>query len=140
MIGYLPEIYPDESFYSFVSRTFVHSGHSLHSAVLREFFCKRSDNPSKEFLGNLNEDAKKVIREVIPLRELIMQHTMVPQYARFLPLAEKKDALRRMEFDYYCDPHLLFPVLVRNETDASNTRSEERRVGKECRSRWSPYH
>src|SRR3712207_7491683 len=24
--------------------------------------------------------------------------------------------------------------------DAMNTRSEERRVGKECRSRWSPYH
>ena len=22
----------------------------------------------------------------------------------------------------------------------ANTRSEERRVGKECRSRWSPYH
>ena len=22
----------------------------------------------------------------------------------------------------------------------SNSRSEERRVGKECRSRWSPYH
>src|SRR3712207_823965 len=25
-------------------------------------------------------------------------------------------------------------------TDARPTRSEERRVGKECRSRWSPYH
>ena len=25
-------------------------------------------------------------------------------------------------------------------TKAGNTRSEERRVGKECRSRWSPYH
>src|SRR2546427_9895921 len=25
-------------------------------------------------------------------------------------------------------------------TDTSNVRSEERRVGKECRSRWSPYH
>ena len=24
--------------------------------------------------------------------------------------------------------------------DLSTTRSEERRVGKECRSRWSPYH
>ena len=23
---------------------------------------------------------------------------------------------------------------------AAHTRSEERRVGKECRSRWSPYH
>ena len=29
------------------------------------------------------------------------------------------------------------PVL---ETLAQNPRSEERRVGKECRSRWSPYH
>ncbi len=26
------------------------------------------------------------------------------------------------------------------ETDSSDKRSEERRVGKECRSRWSPYH
>ena len=26
------------------------------------------------------------------------------------------------------------------ETSARNVRSEERRVGKECRSRWSPYH
>ena len=25
-------------------------------------------------------------------------------------------------------------------TDVMGTRSEERRVGKECRSRWSPYH
>ena len=24
--------------------------------------------------------------------------------------------------------------------DSAGTRSEERRVGKECRSRWSPYH
>ena len=24
--------------------------------------------------------------------------------------------------------------------EAATTRSEERRVGKECRSRWSPYH
>src|ERR1043166_987883 len=26
------------------------------------------------------------------------------------------------------------------EADFTGTRSEERRVGKECRSRWSPYH
>jgi len=26
------------------------------------------------------------------------------------------------------------------ELDAAGDRSEERRVGKECRSRWSPYH
>ena len=117
MIGYLPEIYPDELAYSWFSRYLVHSGHSLHSAVLKEFFCKRSDNPSKEFLGNLNDDAKKVIQEVISLQELILQHTMVPQYARFLPPTEKKKAFHRMESDY-CDPHHLFPILVREEEDA----------------------
>src|SRR5258708_39322064 len=38
-------------------------------------------------------------------------------------------------------------ILVKREradfvvtADRSDTRSEERRVGKECRSRWSPYH
>ena len=116
MIGYLPELYPDELVYSWFSRYLVHSGHRLHSVVLKELFCKRSDNPSKEFLGHLNEDAKNVIRNVLPLRELILQHTMVPQYARFLSLAEKKEALHRMAHDY-CDPHFLFPILVRNEED-----------------------
>ena len=29
---------------------------------------------------------------------------------------------------------------VAKENAAAVTRSEERRVGKECRSRWSPYH
>src|SRR2546426_12835254 len=32
------------------------------------------------------------------------------------------------------------PVLVLTAQDAVDFRSEERRVGKECRSRWSPYH
>ena len=41
----------------------------------------------------------------------------------------------------YPEPHykgtLRYITLARIETD---DRSEERRVGKECRSRWSPYH
>ena len=34
------------------------------------------------------------------------------------------------------------PTLITNELirKTFNERSEERRVGKECRSRWSPYH
>src|SRR2546430_15884178 len=31
------------------------------------------------------------------------------------------------------------PVAVREEAEYRDLRSEERRVGKECRSRWSPY-
>mgnify|MGYP001011572485 CR=1 FL=1 len=33
-----------------------------------------------------------------------------------------------------------FGRMFSGESMFQNTRSEERRVGKECRSRWSPYH
>ena len=33
-----------------------------------------------------------------------------------------------------------FPLLGSLRVDGVSYRSEERRVGKECRSRWSPYH
>ena len=40
--------------------------------------------------------------------------------------------------------HLILCEVLRNEAPQvyveTNSRSEERRVGKECRSRWSPYH
>src|SRR2546426_9852898 len=41
------------------------------------------------------------------------------------------------------DIHLGHTVVIRklkHFQDLGHTRSEERRVGKECRSRWSPYH
>ena len=45
----------------------------------------------------------------------------------------------------YCDTHILYllsSALVSHWLFCDNSfiRSEERRVGKECRSRWSPYH
>src|SRR5256885_6369762 len=36
--------------------------------------------------------------------------------------------------------HHLDPVLGLQDQAEADPRSEERRVGKECRSRWSPYH
>ena len=38
----------------------------------------------------------------------------------------------------YCTPHPRQKLL--KLADIEKARSEERRVGKECRSRWSPYH
>ena len=45
----------------------------------------------------------------------------------------KKEASIRME-------KLLKSAIANWEAKNENERSEERRVGKECRSRWSPYH
>ena len=41
---------------------------------------------------------------------------------------------------YFKDKPLEYSVELYNSGEAMMTRSEERRVGKECRSRWSPYH
>ena len=45
-----------------------------------------------------------------------------------------------MKVDYL--ENLSFPVglLAQDSLSGIAERSEERRVGKECRSRWSPYH
>ena len=37
-------------------------------------------------------------------------------------------------------PDTVSPLITVSAADIENERSEERRVGKECRSRWSPYH
>ena len=52
----------------------------------------------------------------------------------------KVDLLERI--DAAADPSVVISSSTSgyNMTDLQVNRSEERRVGKECRSRWSPYH
>ena len=45
---------------------------------------------------------------------------------------------REKELDEEVRSHL--EMAVRERAERGEKRSEERRVGKECRSRWSPYH
>lgn len=114
MIAYMPTIYPDELVYSWFCRCYVHSGCFSHKTVLQELYCKKSDYLSKEFIGNLNHGAMVQIDEIYSLDKLVLDHTMYPQYARFIPLAEKKKALYHLGHDS-CDVHYLFPVLPRND-------------------------
>lgn len=114
MITYMPTIYPDELVYSWLGRYYVHSGCFSHKIALQELYCKKSDYLSKEFIGNLNNEAREQIDKIYSLDRLVLDHTMYPQYARFIPLAEKKEALHRLGHDS-CDVHYLFPVLPRND-------------------------
>ena len=53
----------------------------------------------------------------------------------------KKLILGTSKYSFYLIAILSAPVLYFNHTLLTlRSRSEERRVGKECRSRWSPYH
>lgn len=112
---YFPEIYPDELVYSWFGRFAVHSGY-INSKLLQFLYCKRSDTPIKEFIGNLNSEAREHIGKTYPLRDLVLNHTMYPQYARFAPLEQRKDALYKLCYEN-CDMHHLFAVLPRCENE-----------------------
>ena len=114
MIAFFPEPYPDELVYSWFSRYHLRVGYPTHKAAMADLYCKRSDIPSKEFIGNLNADARAIITKLCPMDGLVLQHTMFPQNARFVPLAQKENALRHLGWDS-TDVHHLFSVLPRAE-------------------------
>lgn len=116
MIAYFPEIYPDELVYSWFCRYYVHSGCLTHSMALNELLNKRCNNPSKEFIGHLNSNAQKEIEKIYSMDDLVLNHTMYPQYARFIPTQQKKEALYRLGHDF-CDAHHVFSILPRGEKE-----------------------
>src|SRR2546430_11609075 len=59
-----------------------------------------------------------------------------PERQRSAVLEEKR---HREAANAFCAHQRLYDVSVQRAT-GDGERSEERRVGKECRSRWSPYH
>lgn len=112
MIVYFPEIYPDELVYSWFCRYYVHSGCLSHKSALQELLYKKYNNPSKEFLGHLNPKTEQEIKKIYDIDDLIIKHTMYPQYARFISSVRKKEALYHLGHDF-CDAHYLFTILPR---------------------------
>ena len=58
---------------------------------------------------------------------------------REIPASQLREGILRM----LSDKNKLRTLLLSDDLDIRHklqNRSEERRVGKECRSRWSPYH
>lgn len=85
--------------------------------ALQEILCNRHDNPSKEFLWHLNPEMLNAIKRMYPIEKIILEHTMFPQYARFIHKEQKKTALDRICNDF-CDVHHLFFVGARSDTDS----------------------
>src|SRR3989449_11714249 len=83
---------------------------------------ERKDDP--EFIGHFST----VVAEDVARIERLIQEIL--DYARYMqPKFQEEDVNVIVESCLY---------FIRIKADSK--RSEERRVGKECRSRWSPYH
>ena len=64
-----------------------------------------------------------------------------PELTEFFSLLGKAKKEKKEEFDNLLkEADINLDVLTSTVVTGIKERSEERRVGKECRSRWSPYH
>lgn len=89
MIAYMPDIYPDELIYSWLSRWISHCSCSVIT---------RSRSLSAEFAVKFNEDVKAVLRsQYSDIGTFLWRHTMIPYYIRYMDAYARRVALSHLE-------------------------------------------
>ena len=96
MIAFFPEVYPDELVYSWLARYGVRSGYTHYRAIADDLFTSHTAKPNLEFVMELSQDAYEVITNAMPFETVIIQHTMFPYYARFLPIERRQKAFGQL--------------------------------------------
>ena len=96
MIAFFPDIYPDELIYSVIARYHQRSGYARLVSTFDDVYQQKATIPSFEFVNAYTPDALTWITKNCSFEEVIMQQTMFPFYAAFLPLEKKKRAYDAM--------------------------------------------
>ena len=88
------------------------------------------------------EDVKKEAKTSFYLqymgKEISTEEITQKVHEAWKTLGKNVDEIKTL--NVYLKPEEAAAYYVINEETTGKVRSEERRVGKECRSRWSPYH
>lgn len=92
MISFFPEPYPDELIYSWFARYAVRTGYTNYRAIAEDLFVSNNAKPNLEFLIELNADGYAAVTRNTPFKTVITKHTMLPYYARFLPIERRRKA------------------------------------------------
>lgn len=96
MIGFMPDFYPDELVYSLLARYYQRSGYLAYIHAARDLYAVPSIRPDMYFVNPMCEEAWKRITMGTSPDAVILEHTMVPAYARFLPVEARQEALQQM--------------------------------------------
>lgn len=96
MIGFFPDPYEDELVYSWIARYYMRSGLSQHIQIAKQLFAKTSDVPTIEFINMLTDEARRIVFSIKPVERIVLDHTMFPHYARFLPKEKKVQAFQSL--------------------------------------------
>jgi len=86
--------------------------------------------PVDHMKTSLDHLPAKKARELARIQEILFEEFRVAVAAHPPDITKSPEVLKVVLFGSY----------ARGDWVDEKTRSEERRVGKECRSRWSPYH
>ena len=86
----------------------------------------------REAIKDLPDDVR------LEIYESIIEYATTGNLRGLKPMANI--AFNFIKIDIDRDTEKYMSIVERNKSNGSKGRSEERRVGKECRSRWSPYH
>ena len=95
MIKFLPNIYPDEAVYSYLSRCYARSGYIWNSGFTKEIFERHTANIDCSFLNVFAPRFKRLIDEKIGLKRLLLNHTLFKYYSRFLPLERRLSIIEK---------------------------------------------
>ena len=98
MIGYFPELYEDELIYSWIARYYVHSGYTSAADAYQDLYFNKNLRPSVELMNNLIDDAKSVMAKYMSLEELIYNHTLFPEYGRFIDPTKRERLVKEADF------------------------------------------
>ena len=86
----------------------------------------------KDICKHFPQSRAEIENAIATLPERYMDGKVVPGFTALVQIRKIRISLKKYQFGVSGGLRLLYLV--------SLCRSEERRVGKECRSRWSPYH
>ena len=96
MIGFFPEIYPDELLYSQLCRYYQRTGYTKYIFAVDDLFMRRTVHPVIEWVNEYSPDAMDHITRGTDFETVIREHTMFPAYTRFLPKERRKAALQSL--------------------------------------------
>lgn len=96
MISCFPSVYEDELVYSILARYYQKTGYVAYRDVAEDLYVNPHTRPDTEFVNPLTSDAITLLCRKKTMEQIVLENTMFPYYARFLPLERKQEAFSWM--------------------------------------------
>ena len=109
MIAFFSDPYPDELVYSWLARFQLKAGYPGYIGAAEELFTSPWSSIPVDFFPSCTPQALRVMTQILPIENIILDHTMFPYYARFLPHTRQQKAfqsLLNMDGQYFNDLQL----------------------------------